>query len=682
MEKDSTSGSISLLLVEDSRTNVKIVRSFLAEGKTDSYDIIEAATIEQAKAALQKRTFELVLLDLNLPDSTGMDTVQTIRSCAPDIAIVAMTSHAETHTAKEARKYGCEDFLIKGKFEANILRHIIRYAVERNRMLIQLRESEKRFQDYAEAGVDWFWEMDADLYFQHISDEFREIMGLEKNVFLGKTLEMVDGIQKTSPQWDRFMKLMGAHKPVRNFEFAIGADQDDMLWMRVSGRPVINADGKFLGYRGTGSDITLEKYNDWQFRASKDLIDGILSTSLDGFIVLKAIRNANGGVADFSFAHINRRAEELLGRNRSDLLGKLFRLEMPHMVDRGVYERSVQTVGSGETFDLEQDYAAQGMSGWLRLVGVKLGDGVVITLSDINDRKEAEREQRLATALFRTSDDAMVVTDADNHIIAVNPSFTKITGFADAEVLGKDPKILSSGRHEEGFFKDFWSTLDQEGHWHGEIWNRRKDGEIYVQRTTVSQILNDKGMAENYVSFFREMTEEKEEQQKLYQQANYDALTNLPNRTLLADRLSHAIPAAKRQKKMLAVMFIDLDGFKPINDTHGHLAGDQVLQDVAQRFQNAIRESDTVARIGGDEFVVLCEGLEDRDGIKRAARELLECLDEPFDFNGVKLSMGGSIGISLFPEHGEHPQALFDKADKAMYDVKKAGKGDFRFYEE
>lgn len=675
--------SIRILLVEDSRINAKIVHGFLAEGRSDVYEVVDARSLAEALDALEKAPFDVVLLDLMLPDSDDMATVDAVRAKVPDTAIVVLTASADTKTAKEALRHGSQDFLIKGAFDGDLLRHSIRYAVERTRMEVELREKEQRFQDYAEAGSDWFWEMGPDLTFTFLSDEFEAITGLDRADYLGKALAVIGSEQQSSTGWGTYLKDLQEHKPIRNFEYVASTDlSGGAQWFRINGRPLFDKEGTFLGYRGTGSDISIEKHAEMQVRRSKDLVDGILTSSLDGFLVLRAIRNVYEKVADFSFSHVNRRAEEILGRNRKDLLGRLFRLEMPHMVSQRILERAIQTVETGASFDVEQFYNEKGMLGWLRIIGVRLGDGVVITLSDISARKEAEREQRMATALFRTSAEGMMITDANNRIVSANPAFTRVTGYAVDEAIGKDPKFLASGRHPKTFYEDLWKSLDRDGHWFGEVWNRRKDGEVYVQRVTISTIRNEKGVIENYVAVFNDTTEEKEREEKLYQRANYDALTGLPNRALLEDRIAHALPKAQRENRELAVLFVDLDGFKPINDTHGHLAGDFMLQEVGKRFTTCVRESDTVSRLGGDEFVILCLDVESRDNAETVAKHLIASLEASFPYEGNDLTLGASIGVALYPGDGNSPMDLIEHADKAMYAAKEAGKGVYRFYGE
>ncbi|MCW8915781.1 MAG: diguanylate cyclase [Magnetovibrio sp.] len=674
--------TIRTLLVEDSSINRKIIRRYMGEGRSDSYDVVEATTLSEALIALQVAQFDIVLLDLMLPDSVDMATLDAIREQSPDVAIIVLTASGDTTTAKQALKRGCQDFLIKGAFDGNLLRHAIRYSVERAHMAAELRLNEQRFQDFAAAGADWFWEMGPELTFTYLSDEFTAITGLNAEDSIGKDIAINTSQQHSDAKLGTYRKKLQDHKPINNFEYiaameAGGGEQ----WFRISGLPVFDKDNVFQGYRGTGVDISIEKYDEMQTQRGKDLVDGILATSLDGFLVLQGVRDTNNHIADLSFSHVNRRAEEILGRNRSELMGRLFRLEMPHMISQGVMKHCIQTLDTGTPFDLEQLYHEKTMQGWVRIIGVKLGESVVITLSDINARKEAEREQRLATALFQTSAQGMLISDAGNRIISANPAFSKITGYDLNDAIGHDPKFLSSGRHDEDFYHNLWKDLKHEGHWVGEIWNRRKNGELFVQHQNISVIRNEQGEIENFVAVFKDATEQKEREEQLYQRANYDALTGLPNRALLEDRIATAIPKAERDQVELGIMFIDLDGFKPVNDTYGHLAGDFVLQEIAKRLTDCVRESDTVARLGGDEFLIMALGVEGRKSVEVVAKGIFEALEAPFVYEGVNLNLGASVGIAMYPEHGSHPVELIERSDKAMYKVKGMGKGAFSFYD-
>lgn len=309
--------------------------------------------------------------------------------------------------------------------------------------------------------------------------------------------------------------------------------------------------------------------------------------------------------------------------------------------------------------------------------------GVVVVFRDISGRKESEREQQLTRALFETTAEAMMITDGEMRILSINPAFTRVTGFQEREVIGKDPRILKSGRHSPDFYQDMWEELLFNGHWKGEIWNRRKNGELYVQRLTISAIRDRDNRISNFVSVFSDITEEKKEEAETEYRATHDALTGLPNRTLLMDRLHGAITLAHRKAESVAIFFLDLDGFKPVNDNHGHVTGDLLLQEVANRLQHHIRESDTIARHGGDEFVVIAEIEKDniRESVQRIGKRIEAVFEEEFQINKLIFHVGCSIGVSVYPDHGKEVNVLLDLADRAMYEVKRGARANGYIYD-
>lgn len=294
---------------------------------------------------------------------------------------------------------------------------------------------------------------------------------------------------------------------------------------------------------------------------------------------------------------------------------------------------------------------------------------------------KAKRELQLSATVFNASTEGIVVTDPDNKIIAVNPAFLRITGYSSEEVIGKNPKVLSSGRQDKLFYHKLWSELKTRNHWQGEIWNRRKSGEIYPEWLNINVVTDNEGMVIFHVAVFSDITARKEAEQKLFHLAHYDPLTKLPNRTLLQDRLQQAVALADRhQKSCLALLFIDLDRFKYVNDAYGHMVGDLLLQEVAQRLKACIRSSDTASRLGGDEFVVLLPELENADAAAVVAQHIVNTLAEPFFLHDKEVKIGSSIGISLYPDNGEDVDTLMKTADAAMYTVKEAGRNNFRFF--
>ncbi|WP_084153932.1 sensor domain-containing diguanylate cyclase [Simplicispira psychrophila] len=299
---------------------------------------------------------------------------------------------------------------------------------------------------------------------------------------------------------------------------------------------------------------------------------------------------------------------------------------------------------------------------------------------DITAQKAAENALRLMANVIAQTHDGVMVCDAQQHIIDVNPAFTRITGYTEAEVLGRKPSLLSAGSKNRGQYADMEAALHAHGHWQGEFWNRRSDGSLYAIASTLNTVCNDAGEVTHYINVFSDVTEHKHQNEHLKLLAHFDPLTHLPNRTLLADRLTQAMARVLPEQQQLAVCFMDLDGFKAVNDTHGHEAGDELLVIVARRLEANVRTNDTVARQGGDEFVLLLSGLPDPAEGERAAERLLRAVREPIVAHGHTVQVGASIGIALYPQDGDDPETLLRCADQAMYQAKQGGRNRWVFY--
>ena len=305
------------------------------------------------------------------------------------------------------------------------------------------------------------------------------------------------------------------------------------------------------------------------------------------------------------------------------------------------------------------------------------------THTDITERHEREESLRLAATVIETVDEAVMIADPHNCILSVNPAFTAITGYGADEVVGRNPRILNSGMHSPAFFEDLWRQLELEGSWKGEIQNRHKSGAIYVEWLSIKRVCDERGEVSHYVAVFSDISERKAAEGRMRQLAHYDVLTGLPNRTLFADRLQQALTKAKRDKALdphLALLFIDLDKFKPVNDEYGHNIGDRLLKEVASRLQDCVRESDTVARIGGDEFVILLPSIEAREDALLVSHKALEALRLPFVLLGQSHEISASIGIAVFPEHGSDEKSLLKNADIAMYHAKGEGRNNVQMF--
>jgi len=300
---------------------------------------------------------------------------------------------------------------------------------------------------------------------------------------------------------------------------------------------------------------------------------------------------------------------------------------------------------------------------------------------EMAERKGAEAGMRLAATVFDTVDTGVLVTDKSTRIVKVNSAFTAITGFTPEEAIGKTPRLLSSGSHTREFYKNMWSDLTSKGSWQGEIFNRRKNGEFFTEWLSINQVRDVEGNLTNYVALFSDISERKAAEDHMTTLAHYDPLTGLPNRRLMTDRLQQAIVAAKREKSHMAIMFIDLDKFKPVNDTHGHQIGDVMLKEVAKRMLECLRESDSAARIGGDEFVVLLPIIEAEADAVAVAEKIRAALNLPFMLAGNTLYISSSIGVAEYPEHGSDDKTLLRNADTAMYFAKEAGRNTVMLYD-
>ena len=282
--------------------------------------------------------------------------------------------------------------------------------------------------------------------------------------------------------------------------------------------------------------------------------------------------------------------------------------------------------------------------------------------------------------VFENAAEGVLITDPNGVILSVNHAFTEFTGYEANEAIGNTPALLRSGRQSEAFYRHMWLTLQNEGQWEGEIWNRRKDGKHYLEWLTISGVRDESGTITHYVAVFSDITTEKENEERLYHLAHYDLLTDLPNRMLFYDRLRQGLLRARRNKRQVAVMFLDLDGFKQVNDELGHPAGDELLRQVARRLSGVLRASDTVARFGGDEFTISAPDLAPDEDISRVAQKIIEAVAKPYYLGSNRVQVTTSVGISLFPRHGDDPDTLITHADMAMYETKKGGKNSYRFF--
>lgn len=299
---------------------------------------------------------------------------------------------------------------------------------------------------------------------------------------------------------------------------------------------------------------------------------------------------------------------------------------------------------------------------------------------NIGEPKVADESMRLANVVFNAAAEAIIVCDERARIKAVNPSFTHLTGYSSDEVVGQTPTFLQSGRHPPDFFNRAWRTLKQQGRWQGEIWHRRKNGEVRPDWVSLAAITEDSGRIVEYVALLTDITARKRDEERIRWHANFDALTELPNRQSFLTALAQSLERAQDNGWHTALLFLDLDRFKEVNDGKGHAVGDKLLQMVAKRLRRAVRETDAVGRLGGDEFTVLLERLAKVEDVTQICQKLIETLGQAFRVDDQEIFIGVSIGVAIFPNDAVDCSDLLKRADQAMYRAKAAGRNQYRFY--
>ncbi|KAA3651514.1 MAG: EAL domain-containing protein [Proteobacteria bacterium] len=410
------------------------------------------------------------------------------------------------------------------------------------------------------------------------------------------------------------------------------------------------------------------------------LRDRALSAAVNGVIITLADD-------DMPVVYVNPAIERITGYPASEVLGRNCRFLQGDDRDQADIARIHDALSRGDACRaVLRNYRKDGSLFWNRMSiwPVKAPQGhtthFVGIQEDITEQRQADERLRQAAAVFDSSTEGMMITDLSANIIEVNRAFVEITGYEHDEVIGQSTRLLRSGQHPPAFYQALWRSLLDTGQWRGEVWNRRKNGEIYPEWLTLSTVLDDAGEPVFYAGVFSDITSVKQSAQQLEHLAHHDPLTDLPNRMLLNARLHHAIEHATRSGASLAVLFLDLDRFKNINDVYGHPFGDQLLRQVAERLRDCVRLDDTVARLGGDEFVVLLEEVKEPHSAALVAEKIQLALNQPFAIELREQFVTASIGISIFPRDGTDAADLIRNADAAMYQVKEGGRFGFAFY--
>ena len=519
---------------------------------------------------------------------------------------------------------------------------------------------------FAEAGIGT-WRWDAATEHFELSPEAIEILQVRSDKFpltlepsienmhredIASFIEAVKSIKSLSDSSARI-----------NFRFRIHFDDGTLGWFRAIGRPI--HEGPLCHAAGVVIDISAESQAEQCYSLFFEQPNGLrLIAGLDG-----TIKRANSGW------------EPTLGYTVDELVGRNL-LSLVHEDDIEATRAEMAQLAQGATtFYFENRYRCRDGDYRLLVWSAVLpeeGEDIYAVARDITDERAAQYRLAQAAAVFDNSGEGIIVTDLKGVIRDVNAAFTQITGYSRSEAIGANASLLNAERHGKSFYERMWTTLQEEGFWRGEIWNRRKNGDVFPELLTMTRFSNAEEGA--YIGIFTDISQLKDSERQLQQLAHYDQLTRLPNRHLINERLAQSLRRARRRQQRLAVIFLDVDSFKNINDSFGHEAGDRLLTTTAERLRDVLRENDAVGRIGGDEFLVVLEDVSIAEDVTPIAEKIIGALRLPITFDRNEVSVSASLGISIYPEDGQSADVLMRNADAAMYSAKEQGRDTFRFY--
>jgi diguanylate cyclase (GGDEF)-like protein/PAS domain S-box-containing protein len=591
---------------------------------------------------------------------------------------------------------GFSDRLSRGDFDTPIALathdELGRLSAQMDRMRIAIRElfadvghREERFRTIVTQvpGAVFRARPGGDIDF--VSDAIEDISGYPARMFLDAGADRWSDIICSEDRCPRRRQVKEAVLAMRPYEieYRIVDAGGIERWVLESGQPEARGGDAAFWVDGIISDISERKYDEMRIEALLAEQGAVLDNVMFGIVRERGQRVVS----------TNRRFDELFGYAEGELVGESLSVLFPNqeMFEQAVAASGPVLASGGDYSDEHLHRRRDGSLFMCQLSGRALDperletDGCIFVYADVTERRQAEEKLRLAATVLEHIADGVMVIDVHGRIVATNPAYTQITGYTEIEAVGTESgltraSLASSAGHEPEFYDSLWRDLAETGFWRGEIWSTRKNGEVYLEWLTVSAVRDDEDQVSHYVCVFSDITKLKESQEKLDHLAHHDPLTGLPNRLLFHDRLQHAMARAARAGSQLAVLFIDLDRFKNVNDTLGHHVGDELLRHVAGALSGCLREGDTLARLGGDEFIVLLESVDGERGARLVAEKLMRLFGQPVPVASYELFVTGSVGISLFPRDGADLNDLIRNADVAMYQAKARGRNGYAFY--
>jgi diguanylate cyclase (GGDEF)-like protein/PAS domain S-box-containing protein len=691
---------LRILYLEDSRADAELAQRALARRAPHATLEIVASVAEALSRLAAPEAYDLVLCDLSLPDGGGLEVLEHVRSRDLPLAVVILTSSGDQASAIAALQAGADDYLVKHGDYCDQLSHMLVAALARYRTA-QLRKGRTLRVLYAEHNP-----FDADLSRIHLARHAPHIQlevvasgeavlarlapgvgqPLPCDVVLldfqlpGATALAIAKTLRDERGLDLPVVVVAAHGSEESVATALRVGVADYL---VKGEGYLNGLPAALERAFQQAELARRQT---ALQTTTARLQHLLEASP---VVLYAVRiDGEGAGLRFTPTWVSDNVTRLFGHPVVECLRRGWWTRNVHPDDGPAVLSAVDgLLASGS---LATEYRFRDGSGALRWVRDEMrvlygpqgrATEIVGSWSDITFQRHSEERLRLDAAALASTRDGVLITTLDGRIEAVNPAFTEISGYTESEVLGQNPRIFSSGRHDKAFYAALWQSVQAHGSWQGELWNRRKNGEIYPQLLTISTVRNPRGEPAHYVGVSTDLTRIKMSEAQLDHLAHYDPLTGLPNRLLLQSNLHHALERAERYAHGVGLLVINIDQFKTINESLGHTLGDELLRAVAHRLDGRLRGEDVLARIGGDEFSLVLESLADPVQAESVARGLLDSLEQAFTLSdGHETYLRASIGIAVYPGDGSSAVDLLRQADTAMHRAKEQGGHQIAFY--
>ncbi len=665
-----------ILIVDDSPI---VVESIASELRETGYAISIAKNGKEAIEITGLEKPDLITMDINMPVMDGYQACLQLKEqkITRDIPIIIVT----THNTKEERERGFEvgavDYFTKPFVKGHLssyIKHLLSGSKKIKAEKILIAEDSMICQNIYKAF------MKKHGFEYEMAENGLQTMEILKSGFepaailLDISMPMMDGLEVC-----REIKRNDNYRNIPVIIVTAAKNKDDILkGLEIGANDYItkpfDSDELIARLEAHIKNHTLVK----KLKESEERFKNALENAPIGMALV---------ASDYHLLTVNHSLCEITGYSQQELLGlSLTDIKLPDENDMSFIEQILD--GSTKSCQVEEKWLHKSGYHVSVLLNVSLlrdlddkPDYFIFQVQDITKQKDSESKMRLAAKITESTMDGIFVTDDKGNITNVNPAFTRITGYSLSEVTGRNPRLLKSGRHDEKFYKHMWDSLRNDEQWQGEIWNHRKDGEVFPGWVRINTIKDDMGTLTNFVAILTDITARKEAEQRLEYLANHDALTGLPNRISFRELLHQALARAQRFNNYVALLFIDLDNFKSVNDSLGHKAGDAVLKEVAVKLKKCIRAYDTIARVGGDEFIGILQDLKNKEDAEIVSRKILKTLTDPILFENKECKIGASIGISIYPLDGNTAETLINKADTAMYLVKEKSKNSFHFYQ-